>query len=265
MVKLLRNWFYDKKTDLDKLKIRKKVMRFRSFFCTQQLDKLALVNGSDKFGNHFYTQHYDFHFKEFKNKRNKVLEIGVGGHSSPYFGGGSLRMWKQYFKRSQIYSIDIYAKELLQEKRIQIFKGSQTDAGFLEDLISKIGSPHIIIDDGSHLNEHVLTSFQILFKHVLPGGYYVVEDIQTSYWPEFGGSKNSFNEPNTIMGYFKSLADGLNHQEYLIPDYKPTYTDLNITAVHFYHNMIFIRKGFNDEKSNLVEKGVFKEELIIES
>ena len=61
------------------------------------------------------------------------------------------------------------------------------------------------------------------------------------------------NKPaKTIMNYFKSLTDALNNQEFLIPNYKQNYFDKKIVSMHFYHNIIFIYKGNNDEKSNLV-------------
>jgi len=54
------------------------------------------------------------------------------------------------------------------------------------------------------------------------------------------------------MGYFKSLVDGLNYQEFEKPGYKPDYLDLNITSIHFYHNLIVICKGLNNESSNFM-------------
>ena len=45
----------------------------------------------------------------------------------------------------------------------------------------------------------------------------------------------------TAMSYFRALVDGLNHAEFLLPDYKPTYNDLNIRSLHFYHNMVKIK------------------------
>ena len=58
------------------------------------------------------------------------------------------------------------------------------------------------------------------------------------------------------MSYFRALADGLNHAEFLLPDYKPTYNDLNIRSLHFYHNMVLIHKGANTLPSNLVRNGI---------
>jgi hypothetical protein len=52
------------------------------------------------------------------------------------------------------------------------------------------------------------------------------------------------------MEFFKGLVDGLNHVEYPIRDYKPTYFDRHIVEIAFFHNLIFICKGNNDEKPN---------------
>jgi hypothetical protein len=264
MISFLKRKLYDNKSEAGKFKLRSAYMKYHSLFFKSNLDKLAVINGSDKYGLHFYTTHYDFHFRPMRSKAISLLEIGVGGHNNPLAGGGSLRMWKRYFNRGKIFSIDIYDKQQLQEPRIKIFQGSQVDKAFLEKVIQATGPLDIIIDDGSHVNEHVLVSFELLFKHVKEGGYYVIEDTQTSYWPDFGGTSRNFEDKNTIMGYFKSLADGLNYQEYVIEGYQPSFTDMNITAVHFYHNMIFIRNGINNEGRNVVKDGVIASEIVVE-
>jgi demethylmacrocin O-methyltransferase len=192
------------------------------------------------------------HLERFRYRRINLLEIGVGGYENPHLGGKSLRMWKKYFPFGNIFSIDIYDKPSLQENRIKIFKGNQIDKDFLNKVTDKIGGIDIIIDDGSHINEHVIGTFNILFPKLKDKGIYVIEDTQTSYWEDFGGNSKNLNDPKTIMNYFKSLTDALNNQEFLIPNYKQNYFDKKIVSMHFYHNMIFIYKGNNDEKSNLV-------------
>jgi len=222
----------------------------RSFGRRDDLNALAKIYKTDKWGLHFYTTHYNEHFKRFKNKKLVLLEIGVGGHDDPKAGGNSLRMWKKYFPFGSINSVDIYDKSSLEEKRIQIFKGSQVDKAFLDDVIKKIGHPDIIIDDGSHVNEHMITTFKLLFPLLKDGGIYAVEDTQTSYWPKFGGDSEKQGNSNTILNYLKDLTDCLNYEELLLPDYEPTYFDRKITAMHFYHNLVFIYKGDNMEGSN---------------
>lgn len=225
---------------------------------SHDLTKLATIYGSDKCGSHFYAAHYQDHFHNLRHEKLKILEIGVGGYEDPHLGGASLRMWKRYFPKSMIYSIDIYDKNTLQEKRIKIFQGSQTDEAFLKKITSQIGSLDIIIDDGSHIVGHVLTSFKALFPFLQEGGIYVIEDTQSSYWSMYEGNSENLNDPTTSMGFLKSLADGLNYREFLKQDYTPSYLDKHITAVHFYHNLVFIYKGQNSEPSNMVENGKFK-------
>jgi len=192
------------------------------------------------------------HFHPLRKKKLNILEIGVGGYANPDEGGESLRMWGYYFPNSIIYSIDIYEKKLPKEKRINIFKGSQTDENFLKDVFNKMGSLDIVIDDGSHRNEDVITTFKILFPLLSENGIYVIENTQTSYWPEEGGDSENLANPKTVMNYFKSLTDCLNYAEFIKPGYTPSYFDKNIVAIHFYHNLIFIYKGINNEGSNMI-------------
>jgi len=216
------------------------------------LNKLGRIYGTDKIGGHSYTTHYMTHLNKFKYKRINLLEIGVGGYENPYSGGESLRMWKKFFPFGKIFSLDIYDKSSLQENRIQIFKGSQVDKYFLEKVTAEIGEINVIIDDGSHINKHVIETFKLLFPKLKDGGIYVIEDMQTSYWKDFGGDSKDLNNSKTMMNYFKSLTDSLNNQEFIIPDYEQSYFDKKIISMHFYHNILFIYKGNNDEKSNIV-------------
>jgi hypothetical protein len=213
------------------------------------LTRLARFFGSDKAAGHHYTQHYETHFRAMRRERLTLLEIGVGGNEDPRAGGSSLRMWRAYFPNARIASIDIHDKSWHEGSRIRIFRGSQADPAFLRAVVDEIGPPDIVIDDGSHRCEHVLASFRALFPLIRDGGIYVCEDLQTSYWPDYGGSSTEPDAPYTSMGFFKSLVHGLNHVEYRLPGYAPTEYDRAITAMHFYHNMVFIRKARNDEAS----------------
>jgi hypothetical protein len=239
-------------------KIKKNVLNpineIRAKNVSEDLDELGRIYGSDKIGTHYYTQHYKLHFEKYREKKLNLLEIGVGGYEKPFSGGKSLRMWKKYFPSGNIYSIDIYDKSALQEERIKIFQGSQVDKEFLNRVCDEIQGIDIIIDDGSHINEHVIESFKILFPKLNDGGIYVIEDTNTSYWPDYGGDSNNLENPLTSMNFFKKLTDSLNHKEFLIQDYQPSYFDENIVSMHFYHNIIFIYKGKNDEKTNIPKK-----------
>lgn len=257
---MIEEYLKKRLSDSTKVKLRKlrKLRNFlndiRAFGHGFNLNKLGLIYGTDKFGRHFYTPHYMTHLRKYKYKKINLLEIVVGGYEIPDSGGQSLRMWKKYFPFGRIYSIDIYDKSKLQENRIKIFKGSQIDQIFLGKITKKIKTLDIIIDDGSHLNEHVITSFKILFPKLKDGGIYVIEDTQTSYWEDFGGNSNDLTNSNTMMNFFKSLTDSLNNKEFIIKNYKQTYYDRKIISIHFYHNLIFIYKGNNKDESNIVIK-----------
>ena len=215
------------------------------------LNRLGKIYRTDKNIGHYYTPHYRNHFKRFKFKRIRLLEIGVGGYKDPYLGGNSLRMWKKYFPLAKIYAIDIYDKSTLEENRIKIFKGSQTDEKFLEEVIEQTGYLDIVIDDGSHVNADVIKTFKLLFLALKDGGIYVIEDTQTSYWESYGGDGLDLKNPKTMMNFFKKLPDFLNYREYTENDYLPNYMERKVASVHFYHNLIFIYKGDNLEKSNI--------------
>ena len=114
-------------------------------------------------------------------------------------------------------------------------------------MLAKTGTPDIVVDDGSHQNAHVIATFRFLFPLLSENGYYVIEDTQTSYWPD--GDVTDRNNPKTSMGFFKSLVDGLNWEEFY-GDYEPTPFDLQIKSIAFYHNLIVVQKGDNREGSN---------------
>lgn len=221
------------------------------------LPRLALAFGTDKQRGHSYATCYQRHFQPLRHERLNLLEIGIGGYDDPKSGGESLRMWKAYFPKAQIYGLDIHDKSWHDESRIKTFQGSQADGEVLRRVAAAIGSIDIIIDDGSHLNDHVIASFKMLFPLLSDRGLYVIEDVQTSYWDDFmgvrwGGSRDRA-APHTSMNFLKLLVDGLNHAEFLDASYVPSDFDQTITAIHFYHNIVFLQKGDNREPSNLVQ------------
>lgn len=84
----------------------------------------------------------------------------------------------------------------------------------MRSVAKQIGGIDIIIDDGSHINEHVIKSFSILFPLLNMGGIYAIEDLQTSYWDEsFGhwGGSQDLSAAHTSMNFLKSLTNGLNY------------------------------------------------------
>lgn len=210
----------------------------------RSLDEMARICGTNKAFVQGFMDYYEREFREIRKQPATLLEIGIGGwddekgYSVPTKGGESLRMWKAYFPNGSINGIDICDKRPHEEKRIRTFQGSQTDEQFLRKVVCEIGQPDIIIDDGSHICSHVITSFETLFPLLAPGGIYAIEDLQTSYLTEYEGSLDS---PSTSMNYLKKLADGINYRQLPFP-YEPSYFDRHIESLTFYPYLCVIRK-----------------------
>lgn len=146
------------------------------------------------------------------------------------------------FSKGRIIGIDLYDKSLLQEKRIRIFQGDQADPPFLKILSEREGPFDIIIDDGSHVQSHIITSFETFFPLMNPGGIYVIEDTQTSYWPKFEGSTSAMDSVDSAMNYFLKRVHAVNRQEWLAEEKGPDIPDEGIGSISFYHNLIFITR-----------------------
>lgn len=214
------------------------------------LTELMMRSGSDKWGLHFYTEHYARYFRPFRDRPVVVLELGIGGFDDPAVGGGSLRAWSRFFHRGIVCGIDIAVKTGVERQRVVTLRGNQSDVALLNSFVERFGAPDIVVDDGSHRSEDVIASFRVLFPHLRPGGLYVVEDLQTSYWPRFGGSSTDLTGPATSMGFLKMLVDGLNHEEITPASGRlPVPTDTQIVGVHFHHNLAVVEKGSNEEGS----------------
>jgi len=126
---------------------------------------------------HNYTETYEKHFSPIRGKSLKILEIGFGG-------GDSLKLWKEYFHKAEVYCIDnnlsrIEEYNYVHEEGIKIFYGDQSDASSLIESCNQmgVGQFDIIIDDGSHIDSHIMITFNTLFERYLsPGGLYFIED-----------------------------------------------------------------------------------------
>lgn len=177
---------------------------------------------------------YERHFKEFVNKPVTFIEIGCGL-------GGSLQMWKRYFgPHARIVGIDISVEcKKFEEDQVQVYIGPQQDSQFLQAVLDEIGTPDIVLDDGSHKMSHITATFKFLYPRMLKNGVYIVEDLHTAYWDEYEGG---LRKPSTFIELCKNLIDELN-ADHSRGALTPTEFTRTTMGIHFYDSMAVFERG----------------------
>ena len=185
---------------------------------------------------HSYLGFMDFHFSQLRTTAKKVLEIGVQTNRS-------VKMWEEYFPNAEIYGLDIDEKcKQYEEGRVKIVIGDQSDENVLKTLPNDFD---VIIDDGSHIESHVIKTLNYLYQNKLKiGGIYCIEDMLLSRHhrlrtliAHFITGINYCNPPN-----YKGPWSQLNHYEDKL-DFKIKFT----TGIHIYKFLTFIDKKRNPE------------------
>jgi hypothetical protein len=193
-------------------------------------------HGCDKFTLHHYESVYVPFLEPLRDKPLKLLEIGVGGEGLE-LGGASLLTWSDYFSSAEIVGIDIHDKSALDTSRITTVVCDQGSPEQLSSLAAQLGPFDVVIDDGSHFGHDVAISLFSLFASLTDGGMYFIEDIQTSYWPEYGGSSVAPMAYDTATRWIKLAVDVINRAEILDPSYFPLRAGFHISELHVYHNI----------------------------
>lgn len=153
------------------------------------LPDLITKYNSDK-NNYGYPNVYESLFRNFKEKPINLLEIGIGtmipgahssmvhvyGESNTYTPGASLRAFRDYFIKGNIYGGDVQLDCMFTEERINTFLFDSTVEEQCNSVLGNLKF-EIIIDDGDHSNSSQEATFRNLWPRVLPGGYYFIEDV----------------------------------------------------------------------------------------
>lgn len=195
-----------------------------------------------------YFPAYENHFSRYVNRPVTLWEIGVAQ-------GGSLQLWKQYLgPYAQIVGLDILDKSRYEEDQIAVRVGDQSDPLVLQGLLDEFGPPNVVLDDGSHLMSDVRATFSFIYPRMANDGVYVVEDLHTAYWPEYGGG---LRQPSSFVEVAKNLIDELNAEsafgaaliyrdaalgplEQSVP---PSEFSATTLSMHFYDSLIVFERG----------------------
>lgn len=145
-------------------------------------DKSSQRNNVTDFRHcHPYTIFYDGLFRNKKNENLKIAELGI-------LDGGSLLMWKEYFKNSEIYGFE-YNNNLINNFK-QNFNNdritlSEIDVTNKDSIIKAFNELNIlydiIIDDTTHQFEDQIKVIENTYQYLKPGGILIIEDIFKSY------------------------------------------------------------------------------------
>lgn len=165
-------------------------------FCRYGTDKGSIV--------HDYGPTYSELFEPYRSDNITLLEIGVAK-------GESIAVWSDYFPNGKTVGVDIDLsgchpnlwKRFESSENCCLIEANATSPEILKKLTNHAPF-NFIIDDGSHLSTDVIKSFELLFYEVLkPGGYYIIEDLNCSYFPRNGFI---FKLINRLLGGNRSLA-----------------------------------------------------------
>lgn len=149
-----------------------------------------------------YFDIYERHLSRFRGVSPVMLEIGV-------MGGGSLAMWKEYLgPGSRMIGIDIDpACKVHEDEGIEIFVGSQDDPALIDEMFARYPQVDIVLDDGGHVMQQMISSFELIYERVDPNGLYIVEDTHACYWDEYGGG---YRREGSFMEFVKDKLDEIN-------------------------------------------------------
>lgn len=177
-----------------------------------------------------YWRFYEQFLEPVRNRVRNVLEIGVQT-------GNSLRTWEEYFPHARIVGVDVDRGCVAHTAgRVEVIIGDQECEDWLNGQVTPRGPFDLIIDDGGHTMRQQLVSLRTLWGPALSsGGFYVIEDLHTSYWHAFGGG---IKRPGATMEFLKDLTDQVNvsFHDVLWRDFP------GVLGIHFYDSLCFIEK-----------------------
>lgn len=174
------------------------------------LEELFDYYGSDK-ANFREGHKYSIFYEEIASKNLKtILEIGIGTDFTYNGSCGSIRAWLDWLPNTKIYGFDIKEppQDLKDNEKFHFILGDQSKMEDLIKLKNEIPQCDVIIDDGSHINEHQLLTFNLLWTKIVSGGYYIIEDVHC----EWGGApltKETLSQHPNFYKYIGKVNEGM--------------------------------------------------------
>lgn len=172
-------------------------LKEKKFINKTKLCNVMTKYGSDKGSRHNYTSFYNYIFENIKDEELNFFEVGLGTNNPNIPSsmgvngkpGASLKGWKEYFSKSNIYGADVDKKILFDEDRINTFYVNQLNSDDIYNMwnneILKDKIIDVIIDDGLHTFEANRIFFENSISNLKDGGIYIIEDVSSVYVKDF--------------------------------------------------------------------------------
>jgi GR25 family glycosyltransferase involved in LPS biosynthesis len=141
---------------------------------------------TDKNTTHSYFHTYNELFHPIRESAKNILEIGIGDFNDK--NGGSLLLWKLFFKNAMIHGVDLLPKDrvydiILRDKHIHTYLNTNAyDLNFVNNFKKSNISFDIVIDDGPHTFESQCKCIELYCELLSDNGILIIEDIPDINW-----------------------------------------------------------------------------------
>lgn len=161
---------------------------------------------------HDYLPFYELHLNP--DEISTLTEIGV-------WTGGSLRMWARWLPHADIVGVDIDPSNYVvpSENNPPNVQFVEADATNMEPWESDV-----VIDDGSHHGDDQMTVFDRFWPLLTPGGWYVIEDLETVW-------NDTFRCGREMVSFLSHRLEGA---------LRPSQ---GVAELHAYDQILFLRKA----------------------
>ena len=123
-----------------------------------------------------------------------------------------MSLWNKYVPNATIHGMDIDEKPSINGSIM--YKVDQSNESELTLWANNKDSLFsVIIDDGSHVPEHQALTIETIWPTLRPGGIYIIEDIETSWWKKGRIYNYTFDaRRNNLMRYTRNLSQIINRE-----------------------------------------------------
>ena len=242
--------FVPKKINLDHLEKNNLILQKKSlndlfnFFNSDKGDFYEyqydhpLKNKKEKVQAHGYAKFYEDYFKNIKDEKLKILEIGS------FYGNASASLFF-YFRNSFLYAGDIFPDLFrYKSKRVKnFFVNSSEEVSIKDNIVAKNIQFNIIIEDASHSFKDQIISLFLLFKSLESKGLFIIEELD---FPDTRKDMNLKDEHPTLREILNKVKKSLDfNSEYISPEDKKYFMENFDTIEVFkgnFNEMAIIRK-----------------------